>query len=202
MIKNKVYKLILTLMLVVPVFTCAQVKDITIRIVQDETAYLLSNFENNLRLKKKGFKIQFLLSRVEGVYIFASFNDSLNKITANTPVPGFANLPEMAMAEDEYNKNKDLMVSDEGWSYWFYDPALSWHRFNKKLVELDSGRVVAVRSVKQLFIVDRKEDIKLKEVNHPLYLFFVVPASRDKNGKPLVEFMRRKVKIEWENDDD
>lgn len=202
MIKNQVYRLILNLMLLVPVTACAQVKDLTIRVVQDETSFSLTSFENTIRLKRKGFKIQFLLSRVEGVYIFASFNDSLNKITATTPVPGFANLPDKVMTEDEYNKNKDLMLSDEGWSYWFYDPELSWHRFNKKLVELDSGRLVAVRSIKQLFLVERKEEIKLKDVKQSLYLFFVVPATVDGDGKPLTEFKRRKLKIEWENDDD
>lgn len=194
--------LVILLLLLAPAVLFAQQKDISIRIVQDDEAYQLNEFETRLVLEKEGFKIQVLLSKAEGVYVFASFGDSVFKVSQAEPVPGFKNLPNMAMAEEEFNKNKELIISKEGWSYWFYDSELSWHRFNKKLVFLDSGKVVGVKSIKQLYLSDEKEEVKVKDIDKPLYLFFVAVAEKDEKGMPVKEFMRRKLKIEWKSEDD
>lgn len=194
--------LVILLLLSAPAVLFAQQKDISIRIVQDDVAYQLNEFETRLVLEKEGFKIQVLLSKAEGVYVFASFGDSVFKVSQAEPVPGFKNLPNMAMAEEEFNKNKELIISKEGWSYWFYDSELNWHRFNKKLVFLDSGKVVGVKSIKQLYLSDEKEEVKVKDIDKPLYLFFVAVAEKDEKGMPVKEFMRRKLKIEWKSEDD
>lgn len=194
--------LVILLLLSAPAVLFAQQKDISIRIVQDDVAYQLNEFETRLVLEKEGFKIQVLLSKAEGVYVFASFGDSVFKVSQAEPVPGFKNLPNMAMAEEEFNKNKELIISKEGWSYWFYDSELSWHRFNKKLVFLDSGKVVGIKSIKQLYLSDEKEEVKVKDIDKPLYLFFVAVAEKDEKGMPVKEFMRRKLKIEWKSEDD
>jgi len=194
--------LVILLLLSAPAALLAQQKDISIRIVQDDVAYQLNEFETRLVLEKEGFKIQVLLSKAEGVYVFASFGDSVFKVSQAEPVPGFKNLPNMAIAEEEFNKNKELIISKEGWSYWFYDSELSWHRFNKKLVFLDSGKVVGVKSIKQLYLSDEKEEVKVKDIDKPLYLFFVAVAEKDEKGMPVKEFMRRKLKIEWKSEDD
>jgi len=194
--------LVVLLLLFVPAVFFAQQKDISIRVVQDDAAHQLNEFETHLVLKREGFKIQVLLSNVEGVYVFASFGDSVYKTGQNEPVPGFNNLPNMAMAEEEFNKNKEMIISDGGWSYWFYDPELNWHRFNKKLVFLDSGKLVGVKSIKQLYLVTDKEEVKVKDIDRPLYLFFVAVAEEDEKGMPVKEFIRKKLMIEWKNGDD
>jgi len=43
--------------------------------------------------------------------------------------------------------------------------------------------------------------IKIREINTPLYLFFVAVEEYDKDGKPLKELVRRKVKVEWKNEE-
>jgi hypothetical protein len=185
-----------------PAVFFAQQKDISIRIVQDDMAYQLNEIDTRLVLEKEGFKIQVLLSKAEGVYVFASFGDSIFKVSQAETVPGFNNLPNMAMAEEDFNKNKELIISERGWSYWFYDPLLNWHRFNKKLVFLDSGKVVGIKSIKQLYLSDEKEEVKVKDNDKPLYLFFVAVAEKNDKGMPVKEFMRRKLKIEWKAEDD
>lgn len=193
---------IILYLLLAPAVFFAQQKDVSIRIVQDDEAYLLNDFETRLVLGKQGFKIQVLLSQTEGVYVFASFSDSVYRTGPADLIPGFKDLPNMAMAEEEFNKNKEVIISEEGWSYWFYDPELNWHRFNKKLVFLDSGKVVGVKSIKQLYLAGEKEEVKVKENDRTLYLFFVAVAETDNKGMPVKEFMRKKLKIEWKNDDD
>lgn len=181
--------------------TAAQPKGFSVRIVQEDDVHSPEPGTSTITLQQKAFKIQVLLQHLEGVYVFASFRDSLYNLPAPDPVPGFTTLSNMVMAEEAFNKDKELLVADDGWSYWFYNPSLDWHRFNKKMVFLDSGRIVGTRTVKQLYIVAEEESIKLKENNKPLYLFFVAAEKTDPNGQPARELYRRRIRIEWKEED-
>lgn len=183
-----------------PLVGLGQEKNVTIRVVQDDTVLTATELENSLTLEKRSFKIQVLLQNTKGVYLFASLKDSLFNLPDQTPVPGFINLPDMIMSEEVHNNEKELMVNDEGWSYWFYDPGLSWHRFNKKIIFLDSGRVVGTKTIKQLFFLPSRETKKIKENNATLYLFFVA-VKEDAGGRPAGELLRRKIKIDWRDED-
>ena len=187
-------------LLLMPALAYSQNKQISIHIGQDKSV-ILDTYESQATFSKKSFKIQVLLENVAGVYCYASFSDSIYKLGEQDAIPGFADLPGMAMAEEKFNDEKELMISDNGWSYWFYDPAINWHRFNKKIVLLGNGRLVATKSIKQLYIVNTKKEIKLKDNNSPLYLFFVAIGETDASGKPTKELLRRKIKIDWTNDD-
>lgn len=179
----------------------AQQQNVSIRFVQDDEVHTIHEGDSSLILEQKSFKIQVLLQQVRGVYVFASFGDSLFRLPGNRDVPGFSELPDRAMAESEFNKEKELLVDDKGWSYWFYDPGLHWHRFNKKITLLDSGRVVGTKSIKQLYLVEEERSVKLKDNIRPLYLFFVAAADEDGKGRPGHELLRRKIKIEWRDED-
>jgi hypothetical protein len=180
----------------------AQKKQVSIRIGQDETR-LLDQYENEITLQRKSFKIQVMLENVAGVYVFAAFNDSICcRLTELDTISGFMSLPDRAMRESEYNKDKELLINDDNsCAYWYYDKKASWHGFNKKIIQLDSGRVVAIKTIKQLFYVPEQQPMKLKDLYEPLYLLFVAVDEFDANGKPRKELMRRKVKIDWVNDD-
>ncbi len=192
---------LLALSFSLPFHSTGQKKDVTIRIVQEETFFTADQWPDSITLQKKSFKIQVLLQHIKGVYLFASLKDSLYSLPDLTPVPGFARLPEMTMAEEVHNKEKELLVNDAGWSYWFYDPAQPWHRFNKKIILLDSGRVVGTKTIKQLFFLPSRETKKLKENDAPLYLFFVAAGEDDPGGGPGKELLRRKIKINWREED-
>ncbi len=197
----KIIKIILYSLLL-PVLSYSQKKQVTIRIAQDESV-LLHSYETNLVLKKKSFKIQVLLGNTSGLYVFAAFSDSICcRVTELDTIAGFGSLPDRAMKEAHYNKEKELLVNDDNsCSYWFYDNQVNDHMFNKKIIFLDSGRVVGTKTVKQLLYVPAQREIKLKDVTVPLYLLFVAVSEFDSAGKPFKELVRRKVKIEWTNDD-
>ena len=185
-----------------PMMSDAQKKEVIIRIVQDEHHVLLDKFQTNISLKRKGFKIQVLLSNVSGVYSFAGFTDSVCcKLGEIDTMPHFTMLPDITMQEPDFNKEKELLVGEKECSYWYYDRNLSAHRFNKKVVLLDSNRYVGVKSVKQVYYVPEQKQIKFKDLKTPIYLFFVAVDEFDDKGKPKKELMRRKVKIDWLNDD-
>lgn len=188
-------------LLLMPGIALAQKKDISIRLHQDEKSVLLDSYETHVKMNNDKFKIQVYLQGVEGVYLFASFSDSIYRLNENDPIPGFAELPNMSMAEETYNKDKELLISDNGWSYWFYDPKLDWHRFNQKITKIDSGAVVGTKTIKFLYFVADKKSIKLKYITDPLYLFFVATDTSGENVSPKKELLRRKVKIEWTEED-
>ena len=179
----------------------AQNRHATIRLVQDDMDFTLGPEATAVTLQKKSFRIQIMLEGVEGVYVHIGFRDSLYRLSPGSPLPGYALLPSLTMAEEAFNKEKELLVNEDGWSYWFYDPALHWHRFNKRLTFLDSGRVVGTKTVKQLFFVNSGDARKLKEISEPLYLFFWIPAGKDGRGNLLGELQRERVKIDWKEED-
>ena len=99
--------------------------------------------------------------------------------------------------EDIYNSNRELNISETGWSYWFYKPEPEKHAYNRKVTPLDNGRIVCTKVIKQLYNVAESKVIRLKDVKTPLYLLFVAVAEYDASGKPTKELLRRKIRIEW-----
>jgi hypothetical protein len=178
-----------------------QKRSLLIRLTQDDSVYELDNNPMSIIMKKKNFKMQVYMQSLRGVFIFASFRDSIYNLADSGPVPGFADLPDLIMKEEDLNKEKELFVSDRGWCYWCYNKSEGSKGFNRKLIILDSNRVMGIKSIKQVYLPELRKTIKLKDINQPLYLFFVAVQDFDDHGKPLKEFVRRKVKIDWVEDD-
>lgn len=187
---------ITSLAVLVSFFSAGQKKDVSIRVSQDESV-LLSDFSTTVQLKKRTFKFQLLLENVKGVYVFASIRDSIYRFTETSPIRDFIYLPLLELKEDEFNQNKELNISETGWSYWFYDTSMAWHPFNNKVIGLGNDRVVCSKIIKQFYDVAERNIIKIRDINTPLYLFFVVVSEYDANGTPTMELLRKKVKIEW-----
>ena len=190
------------LVFLVPALSFSQEKKVVIRIIQDESVKL-NEFQTNLTLKKKSFKFQILLDNVEGVYVFASVRDSIYRFDENSPIQDFKYLKLLELREtDKFNINRELNISETGWSYWFYSDTASYHSFNRKAVSFTTQQVVATKVIRQLYNATEGHNVKFKDITTPLYLFFVAVKDYDKDGRPETELMRRKVKIEWSDVDD
>ena len=179
----------------------SQEKDVIIKVVQDDT-YTASDFQTNIRLKRKGFKFKILLDKMDGVYVFASVKDSVYRFTETSPIRDFSYLKLLQLREeDRFNSNKELSLSEDGWSYWFYNDTAEWHSFNRKIYDLGDQRIVCTKSINQLYDVANMSVIKLRNITVPLYLFFIAVKEYDKDGRPVKELLRRKIKIDWEDVD-
>jgi hypothetical protein len=178
----------------------AQQKRVVIRISQDD-AELMGDFQQGIKLKKKPFKFQVLLENVEGVYVFASYRDSVYRFTEDGPIRDFKYLPLLQIPEEEYNANKELNLSETGWGYWFYKSEDHWHPFARKVVKLDTNSYVCTKHIKQFHDLAEEKTIRIRDMKSPLYLFFIAVDTYDENGTPVRELMRRKVKIDWANED-
>ena len=169
-------KKILFLLFAIPVISFSQDKDIVIRIVQNESIKL-TDFETDIFMKKKQFKVQVMLDHAEGVYVFASIRDSVYRFTENSPINDFSYLNLLELREtDTFNTNKELNLSETGWSYWSYNDSLNWHSFSRNPVGIGNKRDVCTKYIKEL--------------------------HDDETGKPIKELMRRKVKISFGNKND
>ncbi|MEO7922106.1 MAG: hypothetical protein ABIR30_00350 [Chitinophagaceae bacterium] len=196
------YLKLFTLLLLLPVFSFSQGKNVVIRIIQDES-HKLNDFQTTLTLKKKSFKFQILLDQVDGLYVFASIRDSIYRFDETSPIRDFKYLKLLELREtDKFNINRELNISETGWSYWFYSDTAEWHSFNRKAVSFTTNQVVCTKVIRQLYNATEGNNVKFKDINTPLYLFFVAVKDYDKDGRPETELMRKKVKIEWSDIDD
>jgi hypothetical protein len=191
---------IIFLLLLFSADSIAQQKKIVVRIIQEESV-LLGDFQDVITLKKKPFKFQILLKNVDGVFVFASSRDSVYRFTETGPIRDFKYLPLLQLEEDAFNQNKELNLSETGWSYWFYKPNAEWHPFARKIFKLDSNTIVCTKSIKQLNDISEQKAIRIRDLSAPLYLLFVGVDEYDANGNPSKELMRRKLKIVWSNEE-
>ena len=165
----------------------------TIGIVQDT---LVTPVNGEVFIPKKPFAIEVTLDGIEGVYLYASFKDTIFRLNTSDTIPGLADLPGMAMAEASFNKDKELIISDDGWAYWFYDPQQDWHRFDKEITQIDR-KVIGRKTIQQFYFAATKKAQQVKNVAAPLYLFFV-SATQGENFNLDKEIQRYKLTINWQ----
>jgi hypothetical protein len=101
------------------------------------------------------------------------------------------------IAEHLFNPDKDIFVSDEGTSIWFYEDD-EHHKFNN--VEVKDNQFVFTRTIQSFNDIDIKEITSINTVNIPIYLVFVVLKMKDQKVD-LEEQQRLAVKIEWIDND-
>lgn len=98
------------------------------------------------------------------------------------------------MAENNFNPDNEILISDEAPSYWFYSDDED-HRFNE-VVKLENG-FKCKRTVGKAYDVKTKKSLSLKEINAPLYLVFI-SYKKGENITDRIEVQRRCIKINWE----
>lgn len=172
----------------------AQNENFQIKIIQDSVEYK-TDINNTISIQKKPFKIQIELKGIDGVYLFASFKDSIYKINYDKSIPGFKDIPSATMAEESFNPNQELMISHDSWAYWFYKPTDNWHRMDKEVV-VTSNTTIISKTVKQFYFPDTEDEVLLENNKKQLYLTFF-SAIKNENAELIRELQRFKIKINW-----
>jgi hypothetical protein len=172
----------------------AQKEHFDITIIQDSIVYT-PDLNHVVKLQKKIFKVQVALQNIEGIYLYAAFKDSIYSINDKETVPGFKDVPPMSMAEESFNPDQELIISDDGWAYWFYNEKEDWHRFDKDIT-IAGKTITGTKSVKQFYLTATEKSLPVAEVVEPLYLFFF-SAKENKKHELVKELQRYKLKIDW-----
>src|SRR6185503_1534431 len=89
---------------------------------------------NEVTLLKKTFVIQLALNKIEGVSVNISFDRTYYDPAATGQVHDLVNIAPNTMAEDSFNREKELFVSSEYICYWFYNPKMGWHRMDSDVI--------------------------------------------------------------------
>ncbi|MFM6935256.1 MAG: hypothetical protein ACKOXP_07410 [Flavobacteriales bacterium] len=147
-------------------------------------------------LKKKAFQIEVELLKVDGVFGSCSLNDSLFRIPLDQSLPESDLIQWKIAVEPEYNQDQDMIVSSDGYFYWFYNPKVdTWHRFDKN-PKVEKGRVIGTKSIAHFFLSENNnqttKSINVSEMKQPLYLIFFL--MDDKTNKVS---QRQRIAIEW-----
>ena len=140
-------------------------------------------------LNKAPFTIRFKVINDDGMFLNASTNDDFYQLEAHETIKDRAYLSSKVMAEENFNTDKDLIIRDDFFSYWFYDKKDDWYRMNS--LEVIKNGFISLVEVESFYTVD-KENIKISEFGKPVYLFAFLASDEQET-----EDIRLKYKIEW-----
>ena len=129
---------------------------------------------------------------MEGIYLSASFKEN-PKFKLPGAFDDFSTLSYKVMAEKDFNTDNELIISDDSYSYWFYEPDQDWHRLNK--VFKVANKLVMEKSINQYFI-QGEGNLALDQNTDNLYLFFF-GANLDDNGVVQSVFQRENITVKW-----
>ena len=153
--------------------------------------------KEHVLLAKKTFQIQVELLKVDGVYGSCSFSDSLFRIPLNQSLPETDLIQWKIAVEPEFNKDQDIIVSKDGYFYWFYNPKVdTWHRFDPN-PKVEKGCVTGTKTISSLFISENDnsdtQTLVLSQVKQPLYLLFFMMDE-----KSTKDYQRERILVDWE----
>ncbi len=148
--------------------------------------------DNTLNLSKKEFDIQFELNQPMGILVATSYNkDAFDRAREGLSLDQIPIFESTGMAEEQNNKNKEILMSDESPSYWYYDNDEE-NRFNR--INKIEGKIIATRTITNINEVEKEITKKIEEINTPLYMIFTT-YKYNKDFSKKIEFQRFFVKI-------
>jgi hypothetical protein len=172
-----------------------QVK-VTFKIIQNGAPVNPVNGE--YELKKAPFAVEFTfdVNAVDGVFVNADFTDAVYKTGDKTPLPDLQDIPYKVVKEENFNTNKQIAISSDSWSFWFYNKGTNEYRFDRAIKTVDANTITVTRTVEQVYFPVKEKTLKMAEVAEPLYLFLLVTNPYNQRGV-VREFYRQKMKLNF-----
>lgn len=183
--------LITSTLLLLMGFTGLKSKRFRVEILQNGQPVKISN--NIAELEKKEFQIRITLKKQEGVFISASFQKDYFDLKETEEIKDYKWLNQKTHSEENFNKDKTLLIDDETVSYLFYDKKENWHRFDKG-VKVKRKKVIGTKTIKYIEIRDTEEVIDITDVDKDIYLFFV--ATEKWKNSERARAIKSSVKME------
>lgn len=184
--------LLLALLAFISLSSFTQTKKDKFRVEIWQDSKLLANNNGVVQLAKKEFQIKVHLFEQEGVYVSSSYGNSYYGLKETEEVPDLQEIGARTFAESTFNEDKDLILDNEGVSYWFYKPKQDWHRFDKD-ISIEGKTVIGTKTIQHLFILENRSNVNIEDVQKPLKLFFVATTK----GRKIKELQRLNLQIQW-----
>lgn len=160
------------LLVVTQVSSWAQEGNIQIQIKQN--GVVVPNQNGVVHLKSNEFTFEVTSNNIESFLIGATFDKDLYRSAigeADLEAPWFEST---AFADEIFNPNKELIISDESPSYWYYTSAND-HRFDKN-PKGNTQKWVGNRTIKVLNNLSSYEHIPLTKFKDYVYVYIYSPV--------------------------
>ena len=124
-------------------------------------------------LKSKPISLQIEANNLNGFLVGATFDEDVYKSALGVADLEVNWFEETGMAEELFNSDKSMFVSNDAPSYWYYI-SKDDHRFDKDPKSTNSGWV-GVKTINSLYDIVNGSDIDLKSFKKSIYLFIYKP---------------------------
>lgn len=170
--------------------------DYSMVIVQDGIRYELSSKDTLLTLKPTEFHFEFEILNREGVYLSFAYSNEFYATHEDSVWKDFESLNPMVMVEESNNSDKDAILADDGFSYWFYSDEYDWHRLDEGL-KVSKGKIEGTYTINKFFDRSIGEEVSLEKIDREVYVFFF-ESDDDENRKPIFPYNRKRVRLKFE----
>lgn len=149
----------------------------SLKVIIKQDGKVIKPVNNVYVLKKSTFLFEITSNNLDGFLIGATMNKDIYTSALglyNADVPWFQNT---GMAEELFNKDKELFLMDQAPSYWYYNDAKD-HRFDQN-PKGNSKQWTATRTITRFYDIMVDQAIDLKDFNGNAYILMYEPTYND-----------------------
>ncbi len=149
----------------------------SLKVVIKQDGKVIQPVNDVYELKKSPFLFEITSTNLEGFLVGATTNKEIYGAALgvlNTEVPWFQNT---GMAEELYNKDKEIFLMDAAPSYWYYTDAKD-HRFDKN-PKGNTKQWTATRTITRFYDVMMDQPVNLKDFDGRVFILMYEPVYND-----------------------
>lgn len=172
-------KLLITSLLLLSWQLSAQDK-LSAHILQGKAVYDLLSLDSIL-LEKTEFKYLVGFPKDGYIRLHHAANDSLFQLFKAGKIKEIEDWGAFSMAETSFNTEQELILNTSGWSAWFFDPSLDFHRLDSNSIHQKGAMTFGTKTVRQLYNVATESTTLLEAVKTPIYVVIAQNSQRKKD---------------------
>ena len=149
----------------------------SLKVVIKQDGKVIEPVNDVYELKKSPFLFEITSANLEGFLVGATTNKEIYAGAVGpftSEVPWFQNT---GMAEELYNKDKEMFLIDSAPSYWYYTDAKD-HRFDKN-PKGNAKQWTATRTITRFYDIMVDQPINLKDFDGRVFLLMYQPEYND-----------------------
>ena len=149
----------------------------SLKVVIKQDGKVIEPVNDVYELKKSAFLFEITSVNLEGFLVGATSDKNIYTVAVghyNPEVPWFQST---GMAEELYNKDKELFLMDQAPSYWYYTDAKD-HRFDKN-PKGNLKQWTAARTITRFYDIMADQAVSLKDFEGNAYVLMYEPVYND-----------------------
>ncbi|MGC5745820.1 hypothetical protein [Chryseobacterium sp. NFX27] len=149
----------------------------SLKVVIKQDGKVIEPVNDVYELKKSAFLFEITSADLEGFLVGATTDKNIYTAAVgpyNPEVPWFQST---GMAEELYNKDKELFLTDQAPSYWYYTDVKD-HRFDKN-PKGNLKQWTAARTITRFYDIMADQAVSLKDFEGNAYVLMYEPVYND-----------------------